>query len=96
MLRVFTQGSHPKFPTMVLSLSPQGCSPVGQVLAEGQVLSLMEVSDSRDRMLGETLQAQGRSRWHLSRCAQQQSVAVDLCLSTVLWTPWALRQCLVI
>lgn len=45
MLSVTTQGSHSEFLTTVLSLSPQGCSPVRPITAEGQVRSLTEVSD---------------------------------------------------
>lgn len=44
MLRVITLGSCSKFLTMVLSLSPQGCSHVRCILAEGHVQSLAEVS----------------------------------------------------
>jgi hypothetical protein len=72
MLRVFTQGLHPKFLTTVLSPSLQGYLPaVSFILAEGQVLTLVEVFDSRVRILREILQFQGRSRWHLSRYAKQ-------------------------
>lgn len=55
MLRVITQSLHSEFLTMVLSPSPQGCSPVQGILAEGHVHSLAGVSDERVRILGETL-----------------------------------------
>lgn len=68
------QGSH--F-TMALSLSPQGYAPVLPVLPdlpECQVHSLLEVSWLRFRILLETLQSQDRSKWHLSRSAEQSIV----------------------
>lgn len=71
MRRVFTQGLHPKFLTTVLSPSLQGYLPVSFILAEGQVQTLVEVFDSRVRILREILQFQGRSRRHLSRYAKQ-------------------------
>ena len=55
MLRVFTQGLHPKFLTTILSPSLQGYLPVSFILAEGQVQSLTEVSDSKVKILGEIL-----------------------------------------
>ena len=42
-------------------------------LAEGQNQSLTEVSDSRVRILGETVQPQGRSRCRLSMCRAEHS-----------------------
>ena len=41
MLLFIIQGSHSEFPTMVLSLSYQGCSPVRSVLAEVSNRSLL-------------------------------------------------------
>lgn len=97
MLRVIAQGSHSKFLTTVLSLSPQGYSPMWHIWAEGQVHTLIEVSDLRVRILGETLQLQDRSRWHLSRCAEHcswsllirpVSVMRHLGLCLVIWNEW--------
>jgi hypothetical protein len=70
MLRVITQCSHSEFLTVVL---PKAAF----LLAEGQVQSLTVVPDLRVKILGETLQPQGRSRWHLSKCAEQ-SIAFGL------------------
>ena len=44
------QGSHAEILTTVLSLSPQGCSPGAYTIFEGQVQSLAEVSDLRQRL----------------------------------------------
>lgn len=82
MPRLIILGSHSKFLTTVLSLSPQGCSPAQRISAEGQVQSLTEVSDLRVGIQGVTLQLQGRSRRCLSRCAEQNT-ALGLCLYTV-------------
>lgn len=43
------------------------------ILAEGQIQSLTEISNSRVSILDEILQLQSRSRWHLSRCAGRES-----------------------
>lgn len=51
MLRVSTQDSHFIFLTVVISLSPQSCSPVQCVLADGQLRSLTDISDVRVRTL---------------------------------------------
>ena len=64
MLRVITQCSHSEFLIVVL---PKAAF----LLAEGQVQSLTVVPDLRVKILGETLQPQGRSRWHLSKYAEQ-------------------------
>ena len=79
MLRVFTQGLHPNFLTTILSPSLQGYLPaVWFILAEGQVQSLTEVSDPRVRILGETLELQGRSKWSLSRCGELSISLINL------------------
>ena len=65
--------------SLVLSLFSQGSSAACCILAEGQVQSLTEVSDSRVRILRETLQLQSRSRWCLSRCAEQSETLLCLC-----------------
>lgn len=64
MLRVIT------FLTTIFTLSSHGCSGESHILAEGQAQHLTEVSDSRARILKETLQPHDRCRCHLLRCAE--------------------------
>lgn len=83
MLTVITQGSHPEF------LSPQGCSPVWNILAEGLVQSLTEVSDLRSRScVGES--SCKADQGGVSGCAYH-SIALGLCLYTVQWASWGSR-----
>lgn len=91
---VITQYLYSKFLTTILSLSPQGCSPVRPLLVRAYVLSLTEVSELRVRIL-RYMQQQGRSRWCLSRCAEQRT-ALGLCLYTVPLHHGVLGLCLVI
>lgn len=84
--------SQSKFLTMVLN---QGCSSMWHISPEGQVLSLTEVFPLRVRMLGQTLQSQGKSRWCLSRCME-----LNIALRSFFYTGnghhGVLRLCLVI
>lgn len=87
MLRIITQYSHPKFLTTVCLayLYPKAAQRCH--LAEGQIQSLIEVSDTRVRILGET-QSQGRSRWVESL---QMCIVLGLCVYTVQWASWGSR-----